>query len=56
METTIMEGMVAGRRDRGRPRRRLTQDETGDLTIDRVSFRGAVKRATFYKGQASLRK
>jgi hypothetical protein len=57
-----MESMVAGRRGRGRPRRRWIQDvkeilnmsidEVGDLVRDREYFRRAVKRATFYKGQA----
>jgi hypothetical protein len=63
MKRTIIEGMVAGRRGRGRPRRRWIQDvketlnistdEVGDLARDRESFRRAVKRATFYKEQAS---
>jgi hypothetical protein len=63
MERTIMEGMVAGKRGRGRPRRRWIQDvketlnlsiaEVRDLARDRESFRWSVKRATFYKGQAS---
>jgi hypothetical protein len=58
-----MEGMVAGREGRGRPRRRWIQDvketlnmsidEVGDLARDREFFRWAVKRATLYKGQAS---
>jgi hypothetical protein len=60
MERTIMEGMVAGI---GRPRRMWIQDvketlnmsvdKLGDLVRDRESFRRDVKRATFYKGQAS---
>jgi hypothetical protein len=47
----------------GRPRRRWIQDvketlnmsvnEVGDLARDRESLRQAVKRVTFYKGQAS---
>jgi hypothetical protein len=63
METTIMEGMVAGRRGRGRPRRGWIQDinetlnisidEVEDLARDREYFRRAVKRATIYKGKAS---
>jgi hypothetical protein len=63
MERTILEGIVAGSRGRGRPRRRWIQDvketlnmsidEVGDLAKDRESFRRVVKRATFYKGQAS---
>ena len=62
LERTILEGMVPGRRGRGRPRRRWLQDiketmnmtirEVGDLARDRVDFRNAVKRATSYKGHA----
>jgi hypothetical protein len=58
MERTFMEGMVAGRRGRGRPRRRgiqdvketlnVSKDEVGDLSRDRESFRRAMKRTTFY--------
>jgi hypothetical protein len=58
-----MEGIAAGRRSRGRPRRRWIQDiketfnmsidEVEDLARDRKSFRRAVRRATFFKGQAS---
>jgi hypothetical protein len=59
-----MKGMVAGRRGRGRPRRilwiqnvketlNISIDLVGDLSRDRESFRWAVKRATFYEGQAS---
>jgi L-rhamnose isomerase len=38
MERAIMEGMVAGRRGRGRPRRRWIQDvkETLNMSIDQV--------------------
>jgi hypothetical protein len=63
IERTVMEGIVAGRRGRGRPRRRWIQDsketlnmsidKMGDLARDRESFRRALKRAMFYKGQAS---
>jgi hypothetical protein len=62
MDRTTMEGMVVGRRGRGRPRRRWIQDvketlnmpiDVGDLARDGESFRRAVKRATIYKGQAS---
>jgi hypothetical protein len=66
MERTIMKGMVAGGRCRGRPRKRWIQDvkeklnmsinEVRDLTRDRESFRRAVKRVTYYDGQASWRR
>ena len=63
LERTVMEGMVPGKRGRGRPARRWTQDigdtlgmtihEAGRLAGDRESFRRAVKRATFCKGPAT---
>jgi hypothetical protein len=63
LERTIMEGMVPGRRGRGRPRRRWTQDikdtlgisltEASTLAKQREDFRLAVKKATFGTGQAT---
>ena len=62
LEKIILEGMVPGKRGRGRPRRRWVQDITdvlgmtaagaGHLAQDRKNFRTAVMGAKFQQGQA----
>ena len=62
LERIIMEGMVPGKRSRGRPRRRWTQDiidelgmtaaDAGHLAQNRENFRRVVMGAKFQQGQA----
>ena len=59
MERHILEGRIPGRRRRGRPRRRWTDDikdcmktsleEAGRLAQDRVGFRTSIAKTTFWK-------
>ena len=63
LEKLILEGMVPGRRLRGRPRRRWVQDviddlrmtaaDAGQLAQNREFFRNAVMGAKFRMGQAT---
>ena len=63
IEKIILEGVVPGKRRRGRPKRRWSQDiteqlgvdvtEAGRLAQDRSAFRSAVMRATSRQGHAT---
>ena len=63
IEKIILEGVVPGKRRRGRPKRRWSQDiiehlgvdvtEAGRLAQDRSAFRNAVMRATSRQGHAT---